>query len=128
MSYLVTGATGFIGRHLVERLLDREADIYVLVREGSREKLEALIGEKWPAGAADRIKPLTGDLGQPRLGISEEQVAELEGNIEHFFHLAAVYDMTADEEHNRRANVEGTRHGTDACSRTSFSDSNFVRW
>ena len=40
MSYFVTGATGFIGRHLVERLLEREGDIYVLVREGSTEKLE----------------------------------------------------------------------------------------
>ena len=43
MSYFVTGATGFIGRHLVERLLEREGDIHVLVREGSREKLDALI-------------------------------------------------------------------------------------
>ena len=40
MSYFVTGATGFIGRHLVERLLERDGDIHVLVREGSREKLE----------------------------------------------------------------------------------------
>src|SRR5919202_1141597 len=27
MTYFVTGATGFIGRHLVERLLEREGDI-----------------------------------------------------------------------------------------------------
>ena len=40
MSYFVTGATGLIGRHLVERLLEREGDIYVLVREGSADKLE----------------------------------------------------------------------------------------
>ena len=37
-TYFVTGATGFIGRHLVERLLEREGDIHVLVREGSREQ------------------------------------------------------------------------------------------
>ena len=36
MSYFVTGATGFIGRNLVELLLEREGTIYVLVREGSR--------------------------------------------------------------------------------------------
>ena len=36
MSYFVTGATGFIGRYLVEELLrKREGDIHVLVREGS---------------------------------------------------------------------------------------------
>ena len=35
MAYFVTGATGFIGRHLVEQLLQRDGDIHVLVREGS---------------------------------------------------------------------------------------------
>ena len=42
MSYFVTGATGFIGRNLVERLLEREGTIYVLVREGSKGRLEEL--------------------------------------------------------------------------------------
>jgi thioester reductase-like protein len=56
MTYFVTGATGFIGRHLMERLLEREGDIHVLVREGSTGKLDALI-ERWgPAGAA-RVNP-----------------------------------------------------------------------
>ena len=43
MNYFVTGATGFIGRHLVAELLNREGTIYALVREGSRGKLDALI-------------------------------------------------------------------------------------
>ena len=43
MSYFVTGATGFIGRHLVAELLKREGTIHVLVREGSRGKLDALV-------------------------------------------------------------------------------------
>ena len=42
MSYFVTGATGFIGRNLVEQLLEREGPIYVLVRDGSRGRLEEL--------------------------------------------------------------------------------------
>ena len=49
-AYFVTGATGFIGRHLVERLLEREGDIHVLVREGSREKLDKLIERGASAG------------------------------------------------------------------------------
>ena len=110
MAYFVTGATGFIGRHLVERLLDREGDIYVLVREGSTSKLETLT-EHW--GQSQRIKPVIGDLSRPRLGVSDEQLEELRGNVEHFFHLAAIYDMTADEEANRVANVEGTRHAVE---------------
>jgi NAD(P)-dependent dehydrogenase (short-subunit alcohol dehydrogenase family) len=110
MTYLVTGATGFIGRHLVERLLKRDGDVYVLVREGSLDKLEAL-REKWGPESENRVKPVIGDLAKSRLGVSDEALEELKSvGIDHFFHLAAVYDMAADEERNRIANVEGTRN------------------
>ncbi|MGI8506086.1 MAG: SDR family oxidoreductase [Solirubrobacteraceae bacterium] len=117
MNYFVTGATGFIGRHLVQRLLERapgpdgrSADIYVLVREGSTDKLEAR-KQKWGPEAEGRVKPVIGDLVKPRLGVSDETIAQLSSaGIDHFFHLAAIYDMTADEERNRIANVDGTRN------------------
>jgi NAD(P)-dependent dehydrogenase (short-subunit alcohol dehydrogenase family) len=109
MGYLVTGATGFIGRHLMERLLEREGDIHVLVRARSTQKLDMLV-DRWGAGAAGRVHPVVGDLETPKLGVSAEAIAELAGKVDHFFHLAAIYDMTAPEERNRVANVEGTRH------------------
>jgi NAD(P)-dependent dehydrogenase (short-subunit alcohol dehydrogenase family) len=108
VSYFVTGATGFIGRNLVERLLEREGTIYVLVREGSRGRLEEL-RNRWRTDE-DRIVPIIGDLSEPRLGVSDEDVDRLRGKIDHLFHLAAIYDMTADEESQRVANVEGSRH------------------
>src|SRR5947209_2214529 len=110
MTYFVTGATGFIGRHLVERLLARDGDIHVLVREESTDRLQRLI-ERW--GQAQRVKPVVGDLSQPRLGVSDEQVERLRGNVEHFFHLAAIYDMTADAERNQKLNVDGTANAVD---------------
>ena len=43
MNYFVTGATGFIGRFLVARLLKREgARVFALVRPGSEYKLDAM--------------------------------------------------------------------------------------
>ena len=42
MGYFVTGATGFIGRNLVELLLAREGTIYV---SGSGQLVRALLGE-----------------------------------------------------------------------------------
>jgi NAD(P)-dependent dehydrogenase (short-subunit alcohol dehydrogenase family) len=101
LTYFVTGATGFIGRHLVERLLEREGDIHVLVREGSREKLERWRGEP-------RIKPVVGDITQPLLGVDADARSALKGGVDHFFHLAAIYDMTAAEERNAELNVDGT--------------------
>ncbi len=103
MNYFVTGATGFIGRHLLAELLKREGTIHVLVREGSRGKVDSLVQR---IGAPkDRIVPVTGDLSKPGLGI--QGFGE---PVDHFFHLAAIYDMAADEEAMERANIEGTRH------------------
>jgi NAD(P)-dependent dehydrogenase (short-subunit alcohol dehydrogenase family) len=103
VNYFVTGATGFIGRHLMAELLKREGTIDALVREGSRGKLDALVQR---LGAPEgRIVPVSGDLSKPALGVES-----FDERIDHLFHLAAVYDVEADEEASERANVEGTRH------------------
>jgi NAD(P)-dependent dehydrogenase (short-subunit alcohol dehydrogenase family) len=109
-SYFVTGATGFIGRHLVERLLAREGDIHVLVRAGSTDKLDALVER---LGGAGRIHAVSGDLGEPLLGVDAATRDALRGNVDHFFHLAAIYDMTADETQNVLLNVGGTQNAID---------------
>ena len=108
MAYFVTGATGFIGRFLVGRLLARGKPIYVLVRRGSQKKLAAL---RERHGADDRqIIGVAGDLSKPNLGVADSDLRKLKSKVEHFFHLAAIYDIEASADAQRQANVEGTRH------------------
>ena len=108
MSYFVTGGTGFIGQNLIELILKRRGTVYVLVRKGSEHKLEQL---KTKAGkAASRIVPITGDLTKPYLGVKPADRKKLSGKINHFFHLAAIYDLKADAASQEIANIEGTRH------------------
>ncbi len=106
MTYLVTGATGFIGRFLVPELLARGDEVHVLVRAGSEAKLAARAA-KWPGG--ERVRSVPGDLGAPGLGIDPSWLDRYRGRIEHMFHLAAIYDMTASEADNERLNNGGTR-------------------
>ena len=106
-TYLVTGATGFIGSNLVQRLLARGESVHAIVREGSRERFEAT-AQHWPGG--EKLKLVSGDLLEPMMGVSEEWIAEHRGKIDHAFHLAAIYDMTASEARNEELNTGGTAH------------------
>jgi NAD(P)-dependent dehydrogenase (short-subunit alcohol dehydrogenase family) len=108
VGYFVTGATGFIGKRLVQRLLARgEGPVWFLVQPRSAGKLDALY-RRWGVDRS-RAVPVTGDLTAPGLGIRPDDAAMLKGRVRHFFHLAAVYDLRASAEAQIAANVGGTR-------------------
>lgn len=109
MQCFITGATGFIGRRLVAKLLERAgSSIFFLAREAERERLDDLY-EFW--GCDDsRVKPVFGDLTEDLLGVSAVDRKKLAKKTTHFFHLAAIYDLSADAESQLRVNVEGTRN------------------
>ncbi|MGF1761049.1 SDR family oxidoreductase [Photobacterium sagamiensis] len=113
MAYFLTGGTGFLGRNLITRLLKREGDIYVLCHDQLARDLLASSLQEWniPAG---RVMSVQGDLTQEGLGLSEADIAALKGNISHFFHLAAIYDLKATAEIQEAVNIAGTQNAVDA--------------
>ncbi|HTI77948.1 MAG TPA: SDR family oxidoreductase [Mycobacterium sp.] len=113
MRYVVTGGTGFIGRRVVSQILARseDAEVWVLVRRESLARFERLATDWGP-----RAKALVGDLTAANLGLTDEVIAEL-GAVDHIVHCAAIYDITADEDSQQAANVEGTRAVIDLAHR-----------
>ena len=112
MSYFVTGGTGFLGRFLIGNLLKRKGVIHVLVRKSSTKKFTALVKKMdWDD---KRVVAVTGDMTAPNCGLTTAQIRTLSAKkIQHFFHLAAIYDMTASADSQRAANVDGTQHALD---------------
>jgi NAD(P)-dependent dehydrogenase (short-subunit alcohol dehydrogenase family) len=115
MNYFVTGATGFIGRFLVERLAVRpQARIHVLVREASQDKFDALVARLGEHGG--KLVPVYGDITAPGL-VDAAAARKLKGKIDHVFHLAAVYDMEMDDATADRVNAAGTRNVVEFANR-----------
>jgi NAD(P)-dependent dehydrogenase (short-subunit alcohol dehydrogenase family) len=112
MQYFVTGATGFIGKRLVKALLARRgATVYFLLRRESEAKVPELLSY-WGVNKSRAI-PVFGDLTAKKLGVSGEDIKALKGSIDMLYHLAAVYDLSADEESQVQVNVEGTRNAVE---------------
>jgi NAD(P)-dependent dehydrogenase (short-subunit alcohol dehydrogenase family) len=110
--YLITGATGLLGRELVHGLMDREATerVYCLVRPAGIEGFERIFKEY---GADERLTALPGDVTQPTLGL-----ADLPEGISDFFHAAALYDLDMScMSPAWRTNVVGTDNALAAAER-----------
>ncbi|MFE3544624.1 amino acid adenylation domain-containing protein [Nocardia sp. NPDC059177] len=114
-SALLTGATGFVGVHLLRELLDRTpARVWCLVRaedtETGYQRLAATMARFGldATDLRDRVVPLPGDLAAPRLGLSETVWAELAEQLDVIYHNGARVNHLEPYEVLRPANIGGT--------------------
>ncbi|WP_280492641.1 non-ribosomal peptide synthetase [Nocardia asiatica] len=113
---LLTGATGFLGAHLLQELLDRtEARVWCVVRADDAEegidRILAALNRYRLAGAcaAQRIVVVAGDLTTPRLGLDPTDYDRLADSVDAIYHNGARVDHLDPYPRLRQANVEGTR-------------------
>jgi thioester reductase-like protein len=115
-SVLLTGATGFLGGHLLRRLVTNDPrPIVCVVRADSigeatargARALATSLGRPPSGGERRRVFWLAGDVTRPRLGLRPNRWARLAESVEEIFHCAAStrFDLALDDAH--RINVGG---------------------
>lgn len=116
-SILLTGATGFLGAHLLKELLETtDTDIYCLIRGTSPNDAEARLYRTldfyFPSlteSEDKRIHVLCGDITEDNWGLSSDQYSLLTRQIQTVFHCAAKVRHYGGYTEFEKVNVEGTR-------------------
>jgi len=112
---LLTGATGFLGAHMLHVLLDAGVSkVICTMRDGSLDRLTDTLswyfGSGWAACLDSQVTVVQADLSQSGLGLAPADRQELMGSIDAIWHCAAdVRHYAADSEALLRTNLEGTR-------------------
>jgi nucleoside-diphosphate-sugar epimerase len=91
---LLTGASGVVGRALLERLTG--TDIIALVHR------TPVVGE--------HVTSIKGDVAAPRLGLSDTEYAALAAKVDAVIHCAAITDFNRTDGTLETTNIEGTGH------------------
>ena len=122
---LVTGAKGFLGAHIVHELICKGNDeIYCLIRgiqSSLYETLEYYFGEEWIKKHYKKIIPVTGDIGEYKLGLDNEYYKEILNKIDTVYHCAADVRHYADENVSMHINVGGTKNVIAFCEESCAS-------
>ena len=105
---LLTGATGFLGAHVLRSLLQRGVEIYVLIRD--RERFARRIAYYFGDLDLSAVHAVIGNIEDKNLGLTDELYAELANKINTVIHTAANVHHAGDYADLARTNVEGTKH------------------
>ena len=114
---LMTGASGFIGTHVLCELLARSPVQILCVLRGNdvevaRQRLCVALKEYglWRDGFEQRIGVVLGNLEAERLGVAPDSWGHLENDVDTIIHCGGVVDFLHDYDRHRQANVLGTVH------------------
>ena len=114
---LLTGATGFLGAHLLKTLLtDTDAELLCLVRDrGSGDESWRRVRRSlaryrlWDDAFSGRIHTVSGDLSRPGLGLTAAGRAAIGAAVDAVYHAAADVNWVSPYGALRAANVIATR-------------------
>ncbi len=107
--HVVTGSSGFIGRHLVRELLNRNEQVAVLIRPA--DGVSAYERARHIFGSPENLHVIQGDILLPGLGLSDRDARRVKESSCTLWHLAADLSFSPGKSKAaRQTNVEGTSH------------------
>ncbi|WP_323739237.1 thioester reductase domain-containing protein, partial [Candidatus Trichorickettsia mobilis] len=112
-SILLTGATGFLGIHLLQNLItNTDAKIYCLIRaddtNAAQNKLIAQMKRYCLNENFNRIEIVLGDLSYKQLSLTKQQYNVLCKEIDVIYHCGALVHHIYDYQKLKPTNVDGT--------------------
>ncbi len=114
---LLTGATGFLGSHILHELLRRKMNVICLVR--SEDKLRSILRYYFPKEHKYfRYKVKIGDIKQPKFGLSDDDYNLLINRVDMVIHTAAMVSHAGHYADFERTNVLGTQNVIDFCMKS----------
>ncbi|MBO5879232.1 MAG: AMP-binding protein [Clostridia bacterium] len=111
---LLTGATGYLGSHILRELLKRKMHVICLVRD--ENKLKDILRYYFPKEHEYfRYKVKRGDITKKKLGLSDEDYELLTTKVDMVIHTAANVSHAGHYDDFERTNVQGTKNIVDFC-------------
>ena len=111
---LLTGATGYLGSHVLRELLRRKMRVICLVRD--ENKLKDILKYYFPGEHEYFTYKVTiGDISEPFMGLTEEDYQRLAKKVDMVIHTAANVNHAGNYEDFERTNVQGTQNVIDFC-------------
>ena len=122
---LLTGATGFLGIHILEKLLNRNVKVYCLIRgtnkESAKKRLASMFkfyfNDIYDEETLNKIEVVVGDMKYKNFELPEEEIEKLGNKINLVIHSAASVKHMGKYEDFKKINLDGTKNVAEFCMR-----------
>jgi long-chain acyl-CoA synthetase len=128
---LITGATGFVGRNIIPRIMrsDPESRLILLIRGETDEAVEQRYNDLLQDLSVDlnfndlnkRIQWVRGDISERRLGLSDQAYIKITNAVTHIIHAAADVRFNQTLSQARKVNLGGTKNIIELANRLNNS-------
>jgi thioester reductase-like protein len=132
---LLTGATGYLGIHILrELLIHTKSNVHVLVRsnqsinatERLKDKMKYYFNESFYDEFKERIIVIDGDLTKEHFGISQNKFDNICNNIECVIHSAANVNHYGNSSELNEINIKGTERLINFAKNGKLKDFNYI--